>query len=90
MVELFLDTFETDKENLPDRYGDTPLHYACKNGHYRAMEILLENVKNDEIFVKNDCGKTPKDYAKAKDWILHLKLIEYLGEPAAKKSKRVV
>jgi ankyrin repeat protein len=46
--------------NLPDMYGNTPLHYACALGDVTSFGALIEFGAN--INIKNKQQKTPKDF----------------------------
>ncbi|DAZ95654.1 TPA: LOW QUALITY PROTEIN: hypothetical protein N0F65_002283, partial [Lagenidium giganteum] len=43
--------------------GQTPLHGACKNNHADVVEVLIRC--GVDLFIADDCGMTPLDYARA-------------------------
>jgi hypothetical protein len=47
--------------NVKDVYGETPLHWAAKNGHVEIARVLLQN--GAEVNVRNNYGNTPLHYA---------------------------
>ena len=47
--------------DLRDKYGDTPLHVACKSGREAIVELLLE-IGADPL-LENKHGKTPFQWA---------------------------
>ena len=47
--------------NEKDKYGRTPLQYACCNGYGSVVSILLE--KGANVNEKNNGGYTPLNYA---------------------------
>ena len=49
------------KANTINRYGNSPLHYACANGHFEVAKVLTRNGAN--ISAIGDDGKTPLFYA---------------------------
>ena len=42
-----------------EQFGNTPIHFACKNGHVDIVSYLLS--KGVLIDIKNDNGNTPVD-----------------------------
>ena len=48
--------------NVPDVYGDTPLHDAARFGHATVVEALLSHPEIDPT-IKNNAGQTPLDVA---------------------------
>jgi ankyrin repeat protein len=48
--------------NEKDNQGNTPLHYAVKNGHKELVDLLLDH--SADIDVKNHQQKTPLDLNK--------------------------
>ncbi|WP_218814551.1 ankyrin repeat domain-containing protein [Rickettsiella endosymbiont of Dermanyssus gallinae] len=47
--------------SMMDKQGNTPLHYACKNGNEAFVKLLLE--KGTVIDIANGEGNTPLHYA---------------------------
>ena len=43
--------------NNPDINGWTPLHFACNNGHVKAVNLLVE--KGADVNLCDDAGATP-------------------------------
>jgi hypothetical protein len=43
-----------------DRYGDTPLHLACKHNHGEVIELLIES--GADLCVENKFNKRPLDF----------------------------
>lgn len=52
--------------------GQTPLHWACKSGNLKMIELLLNNMKKDQIRMQDIENKSAYDWA-----------LEYLNEEAA-------
>lgn len=47
--------------NTPDpRQGNTPLHYACRAGHYRVVRVLL-TFEGCDTSLRNKAGQTPRE-----------------------------
>lgn len=47
--------------NTPDpRQGNTPLHYACRLGHYRVVRVLL-TFEGCDTSLRNKAGQTPQE-----------------------------
>ena len=46
---------------MPDKYQDTPLHVAAKNGRLAVVELLLEF--GADLALQNKHGKTPFQWA---------------------------
>jgi ankyrin repeat protein len=42
-----------------DEFGHTPLHIACANGDYKAVQVLVEN--GADVGVRDKQGRLPKD-----------------------------
>jgi ankyrin repeat protein len=59
VVRLLLE-HEANVDGKDDR-GNTPLHYACKNGRTAMARWLVEN--GASIHFQNDEGFTPLHYA---------------------------
>jgi ankyrin repeat protein len=50
--------------HVKDKYGNTPLHDACSNGHTDMAKWLVSN--GADINAKNDSGSTPLHLANNK------------------------
>ena len=48
-----------------DKFGNTPLHYAAKNGSKEIVAFLI--VKNADVNAKDKAGETPLDIASNKE-----------------------
>jgi len=48
-----------------DKFGNTPLHYAAKNGSKEIIALLI--VKNADVNAKDKAGETPLDVAANKE-----------------------
>jgi len=55
----------TDK-NPSDDDGDTPLHIAAENGHFKICQLIIENVTDKNP--SNRSGKTPLEIATKKGY----------------------
>lgn len=51
LVQLF-----ASAKNIPNRYGDTPLHNAVRTGDYGLIELMITSISLDH---QNNRGKTP-------------------------------
>ena len=51
------------KMNVQDNYGDTPLHWACSNGHSDIVETLM--LAGADETITNDDGETPAQVAES-------------------------
>lgn len=60
--------------NLPDAYGDSPLHYAAFCGHQAAVRLLLKEGA-DPLAVSED-GKSPLDSAREENHAAVANLLE--------------
>ena len=54
VIRNFCDYFPP---NIKNKNGDTPLHLACKNGHTKIVNLLLQ-VKSIDLKVRNAIGDT--------------------------------
>ena len=52
MVTSIIGTF--GKKNPKNAWGETPLHYACRNGHLDCVEILFETEKDFYLLDNNE------------------------------------
>jgi ankyrin repeat protein len=64
--------------NIKDKDGNTPLHYAAREGRLKVVELLLEHGADPNIQDKD--GWTPLHYAA---WKRRLKVVELLLEHGA-------
>ena len=62
------------KINVQDNRGDTPLHWACSNGHSDIVETLM--LAGADETITNDRGKTPAQVAKSEGHSELLKLLD--------------
>ena len=51
----------TDNPNAPNKYGETPIHVAARNGHTEIVKILVSLTDNPNAPTNN--GDTPIDVA---------------------------
>lgn len=58
MLHIFLRVLPQYNMNLRDKFGNTPLHYACGNGGLEKVEILLK-CTNIDVNTSNCWGETP-------------------------------
>lgn len=58
-----------------DKYGNTPLHFACRFGDLKLIEYLVNQGAN--VFQKNDDYRTPLDYA---ELFSNTKVVTYLTD----------
>ena len=65
---------------VTDRFGCTPLHYACKNSHLECVREVMVQIPGgicDLLKVANECGVTPLSVRGDNDQtILHIACIE--------------
>ena len=59
--------------NVPDKQGDTPLHYACRSGETKVVEYLMTSGHCDPYRFNKD-GLSPIYFAIKND----LRLVEYI------------
>jgi ankyrin repeat protein len=47
--------------NWSDKYGDTPIHYACQSGHFGVLQLLLSQPTIEQSINKPNKydGNTP-------------------------------
>jgi hypothetical protein len=64
--------------NVKDVSGDTPLHYAARNGHIEISHLLLQN--GAEVNVRSMWGRTPLHYAASQG---HIDILHLLVENGA-------
>lgn len=58
--------------NTPDpRQGNTPLHFACKSGHYRVVRVLL-TFEGCDLTLKDSAGQTAEECINTQDKIKDL------------------
>ena len=50
-----------ENKNPANNFGDTPLHWAAKEGHLDVCKLIIANVDNKHPV--NISGRTPKDLA---------------------------
>ena len=64
--------------NLPDSYGNTPLHFASSEGRVKMVSLLIHN--HADITARNVRGQTPLFFAQKHGYakIGHTKVIELL------------
>ena len=64
IIEFFIEIKQLTLEtiSLKDTYGNTPLHYACQNGHLEIVKLFLTN-NETQINVANKKGQFPHDMA---------------------------
>ena len=48
---------EINDKNPINRYGDTPLHLAAKNGYLEIVKCIMDNI--DDKSPKDNQGRTP-------------------------------
>lgn len=54
MLEDALETLHKVNVDVRDSCGRTPLHYACENGHYNTMSVLLELGADKNAVCRNE------------------------------------
>ncbi|XP_074648330.1 uncharacterized protein LOC141903872 isoform X2 [Tubulanus polymorphus] len=69
-----------------DEFGNTAMHYACKNGNSMNVWRLLEVAGNKAIHIKNNEGMTPIDYTRANNTPSNTALIQKI-EPLLKSDR---
>ena len=70
VAELLCDPMDRNK------YGNTPLHYACSNGHLNIAQYLIRE-EHCNPSCENKYGETPLHYACRHG---HLNIAQYLTE----------
>ncbi|MCB9492879.1 MAG: ankyrin repeat domain-containing protein [Epsilonproteobacteria bacterium] len=65
--------------NARNKFGDTPLHYACLHGDVQVVEYLLE--QGAEMNARNCFNETPLDYAIGADM---REVMNFLAQKGAK------
>ena len=50
------------KADAQDKFGDTALHFACRDGQFEICNYLLRKSRR-LVRIKNQEGKTPLTYA---------------------------
>ena len=76
-VQYIIEHEGIDK-NLKDKYGETPLHIACRYGYIEIVEYLIEKAGANKEEV-NGTGWTPLHYSASGG---NLNIIQYLIEKA--------
>ncbi|KAK6269809.1 hypothetical protein POUND7_006914 [Theobroma cacao] len=66
VVEVFISSVKDYKEiyigRIRDRFGNTPLHGAVRNGHLQVMNALAEKDPDSLVWI-NDAGESPLSIA---------------------------
>jgi len=66
-----------DTLNIPDAYGQTPLHLAAMRGNYEVVEYLVVDCKIDPFLAKDGKDFTPYALAVSKNSTVITKFMEY-------------
>ena len=81
LAEVLIPAIIKKKEavNPPDRYGATPLHFACIQGNLSLVSKIVEELlrQNQEINPSTEAGITPQHYAASNG---HVHILRYLNQ----------
>ncbi|KAJ5653773.1 hypothetical protein N7490_000776 [Penicillium lividum] len=79
VVELFLDSKETEVDSKDSEYQRTPLSWAAENGHETVVKLLLQTGKVD-VDLKDVYQQTPLSWAAGNGHEAVVKLLLRTGE----------
>ena len=74
---------QTLNPHAQDDEGNTPLHLACKEGHYKMVEVFLDHQLGN--YLQNERGRTPWQEASENG---HRELIQWFSIDFAAKRKK--